>query len=199
MWRKQPSSEAAASLLPVQQPSPLCDPDGPHMFHNPIQNSSFVRVALCLMAAFLILAAGALHRERRRRRGAMEPSLIPPVATAAGVTFALLFAIFAGGLVLVGVAAIIAAQGLNEYARFTHLGKPYIAVTQLCSLTGISASIWASLRFISLFPFATFLFLTLVPIVSGRVEHAHREVSTAIFGYILIGFPMTFMVFIRTA
>jgi phosphatidate cytidylyltransferase len=164
---------------------------------NPFRDPLFLTVASRMAVAFLILMIGSLWRERRRRRYPEERSLIVPVTTAAVVTYLFLFALFAGGAVLIAFAALVGMLGLREYARLTMLGLPYYGLTALCLIAGLLLATFSSVA-PQLLIVGLFLATTLVPIISGRVEGAHRQVGGALFGYIYIGLPMAYLVFIRS-
>jgi phosphatidate cytidylyltransferase len=170
------------------------------MPRNPFSDPLFVTVASRVGGALLVLLAGALFREWRRRRRPEERPLLVPVATAALLTTAFLLAIFAGGIVLIGFAAAIGLLGLGEYARITMLDRGYSALLAAWSTAGLLVSAFRSAYLLLLLlPIGLFLVATLIPIVSGRVDGAHRQVSGAMFGYVYIGLPMAYLVFIRSA
>lgn len=164
---------------------------------NPFRDPFFLTVLSRIAGAFVLLIIGALLRERRRRRNPDERSLIIPVATAAIVTFLFLFALFAGGAVLIAFAALVGLLGLSEYARITMLYRPYYSLVAIWLLLGLALAAFSPVP-LPLLPLGLFLAATLIPIVSGRVDGAHQQVGGALFGYIYIGLPMAYLVFIRS-
>jgi phosphatidate cytidylyltransferase len=168
------------------------------MTNSLFRNPPVLTVAAWVGGAFVILALGALFREWRRRRHPDERSLIVPVATAAVVTTLFLVALFVGGIVLVAFAALIGLLGLSEYARITRLDRGYSLLVALWVVVGLPLALVASTRVLLLLPVGLFLVSTVIPIVSGRVDGAHRQVSGALFGYVYIGLPMAYLVFIRS-
>jgi phosphatidate cytidylyltransferase len=168
------------------------------MLDNPFSDPLFATVASRVAGALLVLLAGALFREWRRRHRPEERSLLVPVATAAAVTSLFLLAIFAGGIVLVGFATLVGLLGLSEYARITMLDRSYSGLVAAWSIAGLLVATFSSAYLMLLLPIGLFLAATLIPIVSGRVDGAHRQVSGAMFGYVYIGLPMAYLVFIRS-
>jgi phosphatidate cytidylyltransferase len=165
---------------------------------NPFRDSLFLPVAFWVGGAFIFLTAGALYREWRRRRSPEERSLIIPVATAAIVTSLFLLALFTGGIVLIAFAALIGLLGLSEYTRIVMLECRYSVLVATWLIAGLLVAAFSSIHFLLLLPIGLFLAATLIPIVSGRVDGAHKQVGGAIFGYVYIGLPMAYMVFIRS-
>lgn len=167
------------------------------MPHDFFSDSFFLTVASRVGAAFLLLVAGAALRAWRRRRKPEERSLIAPVATAIVVTSVFILALFAGGIVLIAFAALIGLLGLSEYSRITMLDRSYFFISAIWLVAGLPLADFTSTAWLLLLPVGLFLTVTLVPIVSGQVSGAHRQVSGALFGYVYIGLPLAYMVFIR--
>jgi phosphatidate cytidylyltransferase len=164
---------------------------------NPFRDPFFLTVLSRVAGAFVLLMIGALLRERRRRRNPEERSLIIPVTTAAVVTFIFLLALFAGGAVLIAFAALVGLAGLSEYARITTLGRYYYGLTAIWTVTGTLLAAFSSIP-LPLLPLMLFLVVTLIPILSGQVGGALQQAGAALFGYIYIGLPMAYMVFVRS-
>ncbi|MGW5151866.1 phosphatidate cytidylyltransferase [Rhodococcus koreensis] len=121
------------------------------------------------------------------------------VTTASVIIFWFLLALFAGGIALITFAAVVMLSGLAEYARLIRLGRSYIALLTLWSTGGLLLAALRSAPLLLLLPPGLFLAATLIPIATGRVDGAHRQVSGVVFGYVYIGLPMAFLVFIREA
>lgn len=165
---------------------------------NPFTDPLFADAALTVGGALLILLAGAVFREWRRRRGrSHERGLLVPVMTASVVVILLMVALFAGGFVLTIVSAAIAGMGVYEYAVMTSLGRPYALLLVAWSTVGLLLTMVHSVHVLLLLPVTLFLAATIVPIVSGRVDGAHRQVGAVVFGYLYIGLPMAYLIFIR--
>jgi phosphatidate cytidylyltransferase len=167
---------------------------GTDLFGEPL----FLTVASRSAAAFALLVVGALWRERRRRRLPEERSLIAPVATAIAVTSIFLLALFVGGFLLVAFTAVIGLLAAYEYGRMTNLAREYVVALALWIIAGLSIATVASVQLLLVLPLGLFLTTTLIPLFSGRVEGAHRQVSSVIFGYLYIGLPLAYLVFIRS-
>lgn len=167
------------------------------MLHSPWSDPLFAKVATVVGEALLILLAGALWREWRRRRRPEERPLLVPVATASVIIFLFLLALFAGGIALIAFAAVVMLFGLAEYARLTGLGRTYFILLAVWSAGGLLVASARSTSLLLLLPLGLFLAATLIPIVTGRVDGAHRQVGGVVFGHVYIGLPMAFLVLIR--
>ena len=167
---------------------------GTDVFGDPL----FLTVASRAAAAFALLIVGALWREWRRRRLPDERSLIAPVATAIIVTSLFLLALFVGGFLLVAFTAVIGLLAVYEYARMTVLACEYAVALALWTIAGLLIATVSSVQWMLVLPLGLFLTTTLIPLFSGRVEGAHRQVSSVIFGYLYIGLPLAYLVFIRS-
>jgi len=165
---------------------------------NPLGHPLFLAILPWIGATFALLTAGALWRERRRRRYPDERALIVPVATAIVVSSVFLLSLFAGGIVLAAFAALVGLIGMREYALITRLDGPYHALASAWMIASLLLAVFWRAVNLPLLPLALFLAVTLVPILSGRVNGAHRQVSGAIFGYLYIGLPLAYLVFIRS-
>jgi len=166
---------------------------------NPFTDPLFADTALTVGGALLILLAGAVLREWRRSRGrSAERALLAPVVTASIVVALLMVALFAGGFVLMICSAAIAGIGTYEYATMTSLGRPYTLLLVIWSTGGLLLTEMQSVHVLLLLPVTLFLSATIVPVVSGRVDGAHRQVGAVVFGYLYIGLPMAYLLFIRS-
>jgi phosphatidate cytidylyltransferase len=89
-------------------------------------------------------------------------------------------------------------QGLSEFARMAGIQRPYAYLLLLWGQIGLLVAALAR-DFFGFLPFGFFILLTLVPILSGRVEDAHRQVADTLVGYIFVGLPMAYIVFVNSA
>ncbi|WP_433684717.1 phosphatidate cytidylyltransferase [Nocardia sp. CA-119907] len=147
----------------------------------------------------LILLIGAGWREWRRRRLPEERSLLVPVATASVLLVVAGLALFAGGIVLFAVIAGVMLCGIAEYSTMIGLDRGYRSLLMVWSEAGLLAAAHRAIELILLMPLGLFLAATLIPIATGRVAGAHRQMSGVLFGHILVGLPMAFVVLIRSA
>jgi phosphatidate cytidylyltransferase len=166
---------------------------------NPLSDPLFLRTAGLLVLAFLILTGGALVRQWRRRRHPEERALLVPVGTAAVVTILLLLALFGGGVALLVLTGVLTVAALIEYTRVVALERDYRLVLIGWSLGCLVVAAFALRIAVLLAPLGLFLVLTLIPILSRNVEGAHRQIGVSLFGYLYIGLPLAYLVFIRAA
>jgi phosphatidate cytidylyltransferase len=85
-----------------------------------------------------------------------------------------------------------------EYARLVGLERRYTLLLAVWSLVGLLVAALAR-RYLLFLPLGFFLLASLAPIVSGQVRGAHRQVSGTIFGYLYIGLPLAYLVFVKAA
>lgn len=163
---------------------------------NPFTDPLFARVALVVAGALLVLLAGALLREWRRRRGRTDQrSLLVPLLTATVIVTVLTLALFAGGIVLVVVSAAVGAAGATEYAGLTALDRPYrVLLVAWSAGSPAAAALWHSVHVLVVLPLTVFLAVASVPVLSAGVIGTHRQAGAAVFGYLYIGLPMAFLV-----
>jgi phosphatidate cytidylyltransferase len=166
--------------------------------HNPLSDPLFWpvvwRVALTLLAGL----AGVLLAERRRLAQLGSSTLFLRVRTWAWIAPVFLLALFSGGFLVLLLAALIALQGVAEYARLVQLERRYLLLLAGWSLVGLLVAALVR-RFFLFLPLGFFLLVCLTPIVTGQTRGAHRQVSGALFGYLYIGLPMAYLVFAKAA
>lgn len=167
------------------------------MPRNPFADPLFWPVTLRVGAVLLVGLLGVLVVERRHWRVLRDRTLYLRVRSWAIIAPAFLVSVFAGGVVVFALAAFVAYQGLVEYARLAGLEPRYLAVLLAWTLVGLLVGSLARRYFLFL-PLGLFLVVTLVPILSGRVRGAHRQVTSTLFGYLYIGLPMAYLVFIKS-
>jgi len=166
--------------------------------HDPLTEPLFARTAATVGGALVLLFVGALWREWRRRRRPEERALIVPVLTASAVIAVFLLAMFTGGVVLACFAAAVAGVGAVEYSALVRLRRIYAGLLVLWSAGGVALALFGAAGHLLLLPVVLALVTTVVPIVSGRVEGALREIGAVLFGYVYIGLPMAYLVLVRT-
>jgi len=106
-------------------------------------------------------------------------------------------AMYVGGWLLVAVAVIGAALGLDELYRMTKLHRPIVIAGQLGAAGMIVGAHWGGLQW-ALFPLPLLLFLTflLAAMVAMR-ESATVSVAITVFGVVWIGFGVASLVLLR--
>jgi phosphatidate cytidylyltransferase len=162
-------------------------------FADPLFWPVTLRIAAVLLAGLL----GVVAAERRHWRELTRRTLFLRVRSWAIIAPVFLVSVFTGGVVVFALAAFVAYQGLVEYARLAGLEGRYLGVLIAWTLVGLLIASLARRYFLFL-PLGLFLVVTLVPILSGRVRGAHQQVTSTLFGYLYIGLPMAYLVFIKS-
>jgi phosphatidate cytidylyltransferase len=165
---------------------------------NPLAHPLFWPVAWRVALTLLAGLGGVVLAERKRLGQLGGSTLFLRVRTWAWIAPVFVLAVFTGGVVVFLLAAVIALQGVAEYARLIELERRYLAPLAAWSIVGLLVAALARRYFLFL-PLGFFLLISLTPIVSGQTRGAHRQVSGAIFGYLYIGLPMAYLVFIKAA
>jgi phosphatidate cytidylyltransferase len=166
--------------------------------HNPFAHPLFAPVAWRVAAVLLAGLASVLVAERHRLRELGSSSLLLRVRTWAWIGPLFVLALFTGGFVVFLLAAAIALQATAEYARLIGLERRYAVLLAAWSLLGLLVAALAR-RYLLFLPLGMFFLVSLVPILSGRVSGAHRQVSATIFGHLYIGLPMAYLVYVKAA
>jgi phosphatidate cytidylyltransferase len=164
--------------------------------HNPFDQPLFWPVTLRVAALLLAGLVGVALAVRRPPRELARSTLFLRVRTWSLIAPVFLLAVFSGGFLVFLLAGFLALQGVTEYARLTRLERPYRLLLALGSLAGLLVAALAQRWFLFL-PLGFFILVTLLPVLSGRVEGAHRQVGGALFGYLYVGLPMAYLVYIK--
>lgn len=166
------------------------------LLDNPFDNQLFipavVRVAALLVAALAVVGVV----ERKRLRQIRESSLFQKIFSWSVMAPTFLAAIFVGGPIGLIVVGFLIVQGLAEYVRLVGIARRY---AWLLVASGVATLIFtgALANYFLLAPLAFVVAVTLLPIVSGDVHDAHRQVTSSLFGYIYIPFSLSYLVFIN--
>ena len=168
------------------------------MPHNPLDHPDFWYVTVRVFGILALGLLGVLVAERRRLRQVVSSTLFLRVRSWAVIAPVFVLAIFSGGFLVFLLAAFIALQGAAEYGRLVGLQRRYAWLLVFWSVVGLLVAALAQRYFLFL-PLGFFFLLTLAPIVTGHVEDAHEQVSDALFGYVYVGLPMAYLVFIKAA
>lgn len=165
---------------------------------NPFSDPLFWPVAWRVGAVLLAGLAGVVLAQRRNLRGLPSSTLFLRVRSWAVIAPLFLLALFSGGFLVFLLAAFVVMQGIGEYARLTGLERRYALLLILWSLFGLLIAALARQYFLFL-PLGFFFLVSLAPILTGQVRGAHRQVSAAIFGFLYIGLPMAYLVYVKAA
>ena len=168
------------------------------MPNNPFGNELFLpvlaRVVLLIVAG---LAAVALA-QRRPLRVLRRSTFFSRTRTWFWMAPLFLVCVFTGGFVAFLLATYVLVQGLSEFARMAGIERRYALLLMLWAQIGLLVAALEREYFLFL-PFGFLILLTLVPIVSGEVEHARQQVGNTLFGYIYIALPLAYIVFAKAA
>ena len=165
---------------------------------NPFAHPEFWPVAARIGGVLLLGLLGVLLAERKRLRTIGSSTLFLRVRSWAVIAPIFVLALFTGGVFVFLLAAFIALQGGAEYARLTGLQRRYAWLVIVWTLVGLLVAAFARQYFLFL-PLGFFFLLTLGPIITGEVEDAHDQVADALFGYLYVGLPMAYLVYIKAA
>ena len=167
------------------------------MPRNPFANHLFLP-ALGIVAALLVVGiAAVLLAEHKPLRVVRRSTLFVRMRTWLWIAPLFVVCLFAGGFVLFVPAVFVTVQALSEYVRLVGLGRRYGLLLMIASVIGLIIGATARDLFVFL-PFGFFIVLTLIPVASGQVEGAARQVAAALFGYVYIGLPMAFLAWVKT-
>jgi phosphatidate cytidylyltransferase len=107
-----------------------------------------------------------------------------------------LVAVFVGGPIGLLIIVYLIIQGLAEYQRLVGIERSY---AWLLVFAGVATPLLTGLLspYFLFAPLAFFVLVTLIPIITGRVEGAHLQVTSALFGFMYLPFFLSYLVFIR--
>lgn len=165
---------------------------------NPLDHPLFwtvsIRVGLVLVGGLLLV----ILVERRNLGNLGSSTLFLRVRSWAIIALVFVLCLFAGGFAVFLLAAFVALQATGEYVRLTGVERRYALLLGLWTLVGLLVAALARRYFLFL-PLGFFMLLTLVPVLTGQVKGAHRQVAGTLFGYMYIGLPMAYFVLVKAA
>jgi phosphatidate cytidylyltransferase len=165
---------------------------------NPFGNELFLPVFLRVILLIVVGLLAVLVAQRRSLRVWRRSTLFQRARTWFVIGPLFVLAVFIGGFVAFLLATFVLLQGLSEFARMAGIQRPYAYLLLLWGQVGLLVAALAR-DFFGFLPFGFFILLTLVPILSGRVDDAHRQVADTLVGYIFVGLPMAYIVFVNSA
>jgi phosphatidate cytidylyltransferase len=166
--------------------------------HNPFANDLFLPVFLRVLLLLFVGLAAVLVAQRRSLRVWRRSTLYLRARTWFVIGPLFVVAVFAGGFVAFLLASYVVVQGSAEFVRIAGIERRYAYLLALWGEVGLLVAALARDFFLVL-PFGFFILLTLVPILSGQVEDAHRQVADTLFGYVFVGLPMAYIVLVKSA
>jgi phosphatidate cytidylyltransferase len=165
---------------------------------NPFANELFLPVFLRVMLLIVVGLLAVLVAQRRSLRVWRRSTLFLRARTWFVIGPLFVVAVFTGGFVALLLATFVVLQGLSEFVRVAGIERPYAYLLLLWGQVGLLVAALAR-DFFGFLPFGFFILLTLVPILSGRVQDAHRQVADTLVGYVFVGLPMAYIVYVKSA
>ena len=168
------------------------------MPRNPFANELFLPVFLRVMLLIVVGLLAVLVAQWRSLRVWRRSTLFLRTRTWFVIGPLFVLAVFTGGFFAFLLATFVVLQGLSEFVRFAGIERPYAYLLIFWGLVGLLVAALAR-DFFGFLPFGFFILLTLVPILSGRVQDGHRQVADTLVGYVFVGLPMAYIVFVNSA
>jgi phosphatidate cytidylyltransferase len=165
---------------------------------NPFANELFLPVFLRVMLLIVVGLLAVLLAQRRSLRVWRRSTLFLRARTWFVIGPLFVLAVFTGGFVAFLLATFVVVQGSSEFVRIAGIDRRYAYLLMIWGEVGLLVAALAR-DFFGFLPFGFFILLTLVPILSGQVEDAHRQVADTLVGYVFVGLPMAYVVFVNSA
>jgi phosphatidate cytidylyltransferase len=165
---------------------------------NPFGNELFLPVFLRVMLLIVVGLLAVLVAQRRSLRVWRRSTLFLRARTWFVIGPLFVIAVFTGGFVAFLLATFVVVQGSSEFVRIAGIDRRYAYLLILWGEVGLLVAALAR-DFFGFLPFGFFILLTLVPILSGQVQDAHRQVADTLVGYVFVGLPMAYIVFVNSA
>ncbi|HEV8649001.1 MAG TPA: CDP-archaeol synthase [Actinomycetes bacterium] len=168
------------------------------MPRNPFDNPLFVPVFLRVVLLIVIGLAGVLLAQRRSFTVLRRSTFFTRTRTWFWIGPLFLICVYTGGFVAFVLATFVVIQGLSEFVRMAGVDRRYALLLMLWSEVGLLVAALARDYFL-LLPFLFFVLLTLLPVITGEITDARRQLGDTLFGYIWIGLPMAYIAFVKAA
>jgi phosphatidate cytidylyltransferase len=165
---------------------------------NPFANDLFVPVLVRVVALIVVGLVAVLVAQGRSLRVWRRSTLFLRARTWFVIGPLFVVAVFTGGFVAFLLASYVVVQGSSEFIRIAGIERRYAYLLILWAEVGLLVAALGRDFFLVL-PFGFFILLTLVPILSGRVAGAHRQVADTLVGYVFVGLPMAYIVLVKSA
>lgn len=166
------------------------------VFSNPFDDPLFAPTATRIGALLVVGALLVAVIERKPWPELRETTLFKRVLSWSVMAPTFLVAVFVGGPIGLAIIVYLIIQGLAEYQRLVGIERSY---AWLLVFAGVATPLLTGLLspYFLFAPLAFFVLVTLIPIVTGRVEGAHLQVTSALFGFMYLPFFLSYLVFIR--
>ncbi|MDF2742114.1 MAG: hypothetical protein K0S88_3484 [Actinomycetia bacterium] len=168
------------------------------MPRNPFADPLFLPVLWRVMLLIVVGFAAVVLSQRRSLEVWRRSTLFLRARTWFVIGPLFVLAVFIGGFVAFLLATFVVVQGCSEFVRIAGIGRRYAYLLILWGEAGLLVAALARDFFLFL-PFGFFILLTLVPILSGQITDAHRQVADTLVGYVFVALPMAYIVLVKTA
>jgi phosphatidate cytidylyltransferase len=166
------------------------------ILQNPLDHSLFLPTVIRVAILLAIGALAVVLVERKSLSQLGQSVLFKRVFSWSVMAPTFLAAIFVGGPVGLLVISYLILQGVGEYARLVGIDRPY---AWLLLIAGLMTPVLTGLlsEYFLFAPLLFFVAVTSVPILRGRVERSHLQVTSTLFGYMYIPFFLSYLIFIK--
>jgi phosphatidate cytidylyltransferase len=165
---------------------------------NPFADPLFLPVLWRVMLLIVVGFAAVVLSQRRSLEVWRRSTLFLRARTWFVIGPLFVLAVFIGGFVAFLLATFVVVQGCSEFVRIAGIDRRYAYLLILWGEAGLLVAALARDFFLFL-PFGFFILLTLVPILSGQITDAHRQVADTLVGYVFVALPMAYIVLVKTA
>jgi phosphatidate cytidylyltransferase len=164
---------------------------------NPFADPLFWPVFLRVLFLILVGLAAVVLSQRRSLRVWRRSTLFLRARTWFVIGPLFVVAVFVGGFVAFLLAAWVVVQSCSEFVRIAGIERRYAYLLIVWGGFGLLVAALARDFFVFL-PFGFFILLTLVPILSGQITDAHRQVADTLVGYVFVALPMALIVLVKS-
>lgn len=168
------------------------------MPRNPFANPLFLPVLWRVMLLIVVGFAAVVLSQRRSLEVWRRSTLFLRARTWFVIGPLFVLAVFIGGFVAFLLATFVVVQGCSEFVRIASIDRRYAYLLILWGEAGLLVAALAR-DFFFFLPFGFFILLTLVPILSGQITDAHRQVADTLVGYVFVALPMAYIVLVKSA
>jgi phosphatidate cytidylyltransferase len=165
---------------------------------NPFADPLFLPVLWRVMLLIVVGFAAVVLSQRRSLEVWRRSTLFLRARTWFVIGPLFVLAVFIGGFVAFLLATFVVVQGCSEFVRIASIDRRYAYLLIVWGELGLLVAALARDFFLFL-PFGFFIALTLVPILSGQIAEAHRQVADTLVGYVFVALPMAYIVLVKSA